>query len=294
MLQDDGDLGWRSIAFFAKRLQPTELKYLVNEKECLGVLHALRSWRHDAQCENLQIATDDQGLVWLMDNSLLRKRLERWIWTIRNTSFSIEHRPGTTMVAAETLSREVVSPPTCAHCHDVLKILKETRELPSKEEMVETTNDAPAVFKRAEKDKTWHYNEDRLLFRRAMVGSRLYVPAILRRRKLAQYHGNQVHGQYKLCSRTHAHTRTTQRAILVAYNALGLHRAPGECTACKLAKTGRPTRRGRFQHYQVKRRGELVELDVLTVSPASTNGSAKILIIADAFFAPELGRRHAE
>lgn len=62
-------------AFKAKILRAPELKYSVTEKECLAVVHALRTWRHYVQGEELSAHMDHMAQVWLMDSAQLHGRL---------------------------------------------------------------------------------------------------------------------------------------------------------------------------------------------------------------------------
>jgi RNase H-like domain found in reverse transcriptase len=40
------DVTWEPLAFTARKLQPSELKFSVTEKECLAVVNGLSSWCH--------------------------------------------------------------------------------------------------------------------------------------------------------------------------------------------------------------------------------------------------------
>lgn len=55
------------------------------------------------------------------------------------------------------------------------------------------------------------------------------------------------------------------------------------CSVCALERVARPKgRQGKHGTYQVRRRGELVATDVLTISPPSSEGHTKVLVAADA------------
>jgi RNase H-like domain found in reverse transcriptase len=49
--------------FTARKLQPSELKFSVTEKECLAVVYGLRFWRHYVQGEDVEVVTDHHLLV---------------------------------------------------------------------------------------------------------------------------------------------------------------------------------------------------------------------------------------
>eukprot|EP00173_Palmaria_palmata_P001998 Plantae.Rhodophyta-Palmaria_palmata.ctg222.p1 GENE.Plantae.Rhodophyta-Palmaria_palmata.ctg222~~Plantae.Rhodophyta-Palmaria_palmata.ctg222.p1 ORF type:complete len:281 (+),score=25.14 Plantae.Rhodophyta-Palmaria_palmata.ctg222:1324-2166(+) len=91
-----GDEQWEPLAFTARKLQPSKLKFSITEKECLETVHGLRTWRHFVQGKNLEVFTDHRSLVWLMDHALMRGRLARWVWTIQNIPFVVVHLAGET------------------------------------------------------------------------------------------------------------------------------------------------------------------------------------------------------
>jgi RNase H-like domain found in reverse transcriptase len=107
-LAEDG-VTWKPLAFMAKNVQQSELKFSVTEKECLAVVYGLRSWRHSVQGEDIEVVADHHSRIWLIDDSLMRGRLARWVWTIQNIPFTIVHRAGDTMVVADALSRDVLN-----------------------------------------------------------------------------------------------------------------------------------------------------------------------------------------
>lgn len=282
LLQQNPDTGeWQPLAFTAKRLKPSELKYTVSEKECLAVVHALRSWRHYVQGENLTVHTDHQALVWLMNTALMRGRLARWVWTIQDIPFNISHRAGETMIVADTLSRDVFPPPTCPHCHEMLLRIKETPPLPTAEEFVAAAADT-IEHQRAELDgdPRWSLDDDGRVLRRTSTGSKTWVPETLRKQVLMHYHGNRMYGHY---GKVRTMDKVSERFWWKGMEA-SVRDHLGDCPVCVIEHVARPRgRQGKHVTYQVKRRGEIVAIDVLTISPASSKGHRKIVVMADAF-----------
>jgi RNase H-like domain found in reverse transcriptase len=54
---------WEPLVFTARKLQPSELKFSVTEKDCLAVVYGLRSWRHFVPGEDVEVVTDHHLLV---------------------------------------------------------------------------------------------------------------------------------------------------------------------------------------------------------------------------------------
>ena len=271
---------WEALSFTAKRLKPSELKYTVSEKECLSVVHALRSWRHHVQGEELEVHTDHQALLWLMDAAQLRGRLARWVWTIQNIPFRIEHRAGTTLVVADALSRDVFPPPTCPHCQEILQAIKEATPLPTLDDFQQALAGTIELQRaQLEGDTDWSLDDEGLVLRRLGGKSKVWVPESLREQVLQHYHGNRLHGHY-------GKVRTMDR-VSERFWWKKMENSVKEflemCSVCAQERVARPKgRQGRLGTYQVKRRGEIVATDVLTISPASSEGHTKVLVAADA------------
>lgn len=280
LLQEEPDKNeWRPLAFMAKTLKPSELKYSVTEKECLGVVHALRTWRHYCQGEDLSVVTDHKALLWLLDNKLLRGRLARWVWTIQNIPFRIVHRPGQTLTVADILSRDVFPPPTCPHCQEALHVVHEDTELPDLADIRKPREEDAAAWEQASVPGSgWVVNTQGLLCRETTKGTRVYVPHDLRVQVLKHFHGTQLHGHYGVSRTT---DRIAARFWWPALRAQVQHHI-NACVCCAVEKVPRPQRQGKLGKYQVSRRGEIVAVDILSITPASSNGCTKVLVIADA------------
>lgn len=281
LLQRNDEEGqWEPLAFTAKRLKPSELKYTVSGKECLAVVHALRSWRRYVQGEEIEVHTDHQALVWLMDAAQLHGRLARWVWTIQNIPFTIAHRAGNTLVVADALSRDVFPPPTCPHCLEVLRAIREAA-LPEPSAFVSSSLDT-VERQRAELDgdSLWSLDDDGRVLRRTHTGSKTWVPEVLKEKVLQHFHGNQLHGHYG--------TERTMDKISERFWWRKMEERVKEfikrCSVCAQERVPRPNvRQGKHVTYQARRRGEIVAVDVLTITPSSTAGHTKVLVIADAF-----------
>ncbi|OBZ80629.1 Transposon Ty3-G Gag-Pol polyprotein [Choanephora cucurbitarum] len=76
----DSEKPWRPIAFESKKFSEAERKYPTQERELLGILHALRSWRCFVEgSKGYVIATDHQPLIYYRSKEKSPSRLTRWI-----------------------------------------------------------------------------------------------------------------------------------------------------------------------------------------------------------------------
>ena len=89
-----------------------EKKYTTTEKECLAIVWSVRKLRHFLQGVPFILETDYKPLLWLesaKSSHARSQRLERWSLELRAHEFQVVHRPGTSNIPADALSRFPVS-----------------------------------------------------------------------------------------------------------------------------------------------------------------------------------------
>ena len=103
--QDDDDT-IRPIAFASRTLQPHEQRYGISELEALGVVWAVKHFRHYLYGYPSTVYTDHEALKSLLNTPHLSGKLARWG---QELNLKIEYRPGKTNTQADALSRYPVS-----------------------------------------------------------------------------------------------------------------------------------------------------------------------------------------
>ena len=79
--------------------------YFVTKKECLGVLSALKKFRHYLLGSSIVIHVDHHALIYLVNKPQPTGRLARWILLLQEFDYSVVHRPGRKHLVADYLSR---------------------------------------------------------------------------------------------------------------------------------------------------------------------------------------------
>lgn len=99
----------RPIAFFSKKLSPTQQRYAPTEKECLGVILAIEKFRHYVEGSRFTVITDAQSLIWLKQISAEggSAKLIRWALKLQQYDFDLLYRKGALNVTADAMSRAV-------------------------------------------------------------------------------------------------------------------------------------------------------------------------------------------
>lgn len=97
--------GGKPVAFESKKFLPAEMNYSTSEKELLGVIHALKTWRCYLAGVPFVLVTDHNPNVFFETQTTLSARQARWYEFLTEfTHMKWEYRPGRTNVA-DPLSR---------------------------------------------------------------------------------------------------------------------------------------------------------------------------------------------
>src|SRR2546429_9911940 len=99
---------WRPVAFYSRKLTPTERNYDAHDKELLGVVEALRVWRVYLQGAQKPFAvyTDHKNLTAFTTTKTLNRRQVRWSELLSTYYFKIIHKKGSEN-AADALSHRI-------------------------------------------------------------------------------------------------------------------------------------------------------------------------------------------
>ena len=103
-----------AVAYTSRALQGPEKNYSVQEKEALGIVHAIKKFRHYLLCANVtirtRIMTDHRSLQHLQTQKGLAGRMARWAMIMSEYFYEIQYIKGSLNDAADTLSRLLTIP----------------------------------------------------------------------------------------------------------------------------------------------------------------------------------------
>lgn len=107
--QHQDDQSVRPVAFASRTLQPHEKQYSISELEALGVVWAIKHFRHYLYGYPCTVYTDHEALKSLLNTPHPSGKLARWGMAIQELNLKIEYRPGRRNAKADALSRYPVS-----------------------------------------------------------------------------------------------------------------------------------------------------------------------------------------
>ncbi|KAH9752509.1 Endonuclease [Citrus sinensis] len=94
------------IAFESRKLNDTERRYTVQEKEMTAIIHCLRVWRHYLLGSHFTIMTDNVVTSYFQTQKKLSPKQVRWQDFLAEFDYQLEYKPGKANVVADALSRK--------------------------------------------------------------------------------------------------------------------------------------------------------------------------------------------
>jgi RNase H-like domain found in reverse transcriptase/Reverse transcriptase (RNA-dependent DNA polymerase) len=95
------------VAFLSKTFTDMERRYEIYDRELLGIVWALKEWRHYIQRSGhtTLIHTDHQNLTYFWKAQKLSDRQARWSLFLSEFDIKLQHLPGNKMILSDALSR---------------------------------------------------------------------------------------------------------------------------------------------------------------------------------------------
>jgi transposase InsO family protein len=107
LAQKQGDV-WRPIAFYSRKMTPTETNYGIHDKELLSIINGTDRWRAELRgLEEFTVITDHKNLEYFRQKRVLTERQVRWMEKLEALPpFTTIHRPGRLSTVPDALSRK--------------------------------------------------------------------------------------------------------------------------------------------------------------------------------------------
>lgn len=94
------------IAYASRVMEDREKRYSVTKKEMLAMVYAIKHFRHYLYGRPFTIRTDHNALRWLQSFKEPEGQVARWLETLAQYDYKIQHRPGKKHTNADALSRK--------------------------------------------------------------------------------------------------------------------------------------------------------------------------------------------
>ena len=107
LMQLEGGKYLKPIGYYSKKLNATERKYSVTDREALGIVNSCRFFNHYLWCKPFTIVTDHQPLTTVFKKRTNCPRMSRYILEIRDYIYKIKYKKGVKHTVPDALSRPV-------------------------------------------------------------------------------------------------------------------------------------------------------------------------------------------
>jgi len=107
LMQQDTNGDWKPCAFLSQSLNPAERNYDIYDRELLGVIRALKEWRHylHGSPHPVKVQTDHKNLTYFKQPQNLNHCQARWLLDLSDFDLELHHVPGKDLGAPDALSR---------------------------------------------------------------------------------------------------------------------------------------------------------------------------------------------
>ncbi|GBN71321.1 Retrovirus-related Pol polyprotein from transposon 297 [Araneus ventricosus] len=105
----------RVIAYFSKSLSKPQRNYCVTRKEFLAIVKSIEHFHHYLYGQKFLLRTHHASLKWLLKLKEPEGQIARWIQTLQEYDFEIQHRKGKSHGNADAFSRRPCRE-NCRHC----------------------------------------------------------------------------------------------------------------------------------------------------------------------------------
>ncbi|KAH9670463.1 Endonuclease [Citrus sinensis] len=260
------------IAFESRKLNDTERRYTVQEKEMTAIIHCLRVWRHYLLGSHFTIMTDNVATSYFQTQKKLSPKQARWQDFLAEFDYRLEYKPGKANVVADALSRkaELATLSMSQPKSDLVSRIKEgLQQDPLAKDLLE----------KVLKGKTRRFwQEEGILL---IKGDRLFVPrwGNLRKEVIKECHDSKWAGHPRI-ERT---TALVQASYFWPHMRDDIESYVRTCLVCQQDKVDHQLPVGLLEPLPLATRPwESVSMDFITSLPKS-EGCGSIMVVVDRY-----------
>ena len=106
-LTSDDSSRWHLVAFFSRKMIPTETRYKTHDGELLAIVEAFTTWKHylEGSQHEVLVLTDHNNLRRFIETKSLSSKQVRWAQKLSSYHFRIDYHQGKANGAADALSQ---------------------------------------------------------------------------------------------------------------------------------------------------------------------------------------------
>lgn len=102
----------RPIAYFSKKLNPTQMRYTILEKELMSIVYCVSTFKHYLYGRHFLICCDNKSLTEMSKLESPGNRVARWFTFLADYNYRFKHVSSAENIVADILSRDYFEHPT--------------------------------------------------------------------------------------------------------------------------------------------------------------------------------------
>ena len=106
----------QTLWYFSRALTTAEHRYCMTQKELLAMVKSIEHFHAYLYGRKFQLRTDHAALQWLLHFHCPEGQVARWIQSLQQYNFTVQHRAGSKHGNADALSRQPCLPEACKYC----------------------------------------------------------------------------------------------------------------------------------------------------------------------------------
>lgn len=290
LFQYDDDNNIAAIAFTSRTFKGAESNYHTTEKELLSIIHCLNKFRMYLIGTRFTILTDNKALTFLNKCHLSSARMTRWVLSIQEFDFDIQHCNGRENIIADALSRSPEDLDDNTNQQEDLEVNTLTLNI-SKNSIRQIKNISihqrddeklNTIIRRLSYQQSTEYNNkylinDKILYRKEKHRWKVYIPAKIRESLIKDIHETYGHGGVKRTLRIFKESFATDQLIKATKDVIR------RCDRCQKCKDNNQILHGETSAITPKHKGELISADYYGPLVTSSSGVRYILVLVDNF-----------
>ena len=282
----------RPIAYISRSCSAAEKNYTITKLELLAVVWACRTFRPYILLRPFLLGTDHGSLRWLMNFKNPTGQTARWLSTLAEFHFTVQHRPELQHGNADGLSRQFEAEPSVNAVSfstpDVSEILQAQQADADIHVVVDRLaaaqpiqdGDSPVVRALMSQTENLALTEG-VLYRETLpsLARQLVVPAVLHTKFLNEAHAGRTSGHF-------GQDRTLARLRSVAYwpgMSVDVALYCKSCTTCERGKDPPRAVKAPLGTIYVGAPFEVMAMDIMGPLPLTARGNKYVLVVADSF-----------
>ena len=296
LAQEDEEGQEYAVAYYSKKLNPTQERYSTVEKEMLSIISTLRNWKHYLLGKRFLLITDNRALTFLHKMKETNSKLFRWSLDLQEFDMEVKHRTSSQNSNADALSRrefqeEIALADLSTEEEEVgvpqLKLIPSLNQFDIRDAQLEDAELLPLIkeIRRSGPTPSHFLSSRGALYKRTIVNKpyeeeliQLVIPATKREQVISLYHNPPLGGHQS----TEKMVSIMTRQVVWNQMAKDVKKFVKSCLRCNLANQPHQRKKAPMIPSEIPEKPfTRLGLDLIGPLPIAENGARYLFVATD-------------